>query len=548
MVLSVLDPAERWGDGKSRWGVGPDCCDRTACGDKSRRRAKPDAGRQLQQRALPDQRGTARGGNLFHRLSKLRTNSNINKISLDNNNQGSAFDAVVLSNIDSNGTFINTPFELDLAKSDLIILSPGALRSEDLQASPMSNPWVCPPLKTQHWIRDLHYDTSTPADLDRMTAAIALAQSAFSHDQSQGSQISIAVDDILSIDGDLLLHGVGGIDIDTASSASNGSLEIGGDLSIASSGQSQLNNGTTSTSSTWIGPVTITANAVSIDASGNDAQPRALMLSGSSITTDNAIVMTGVSANEAVGLNHDDLRGIVIKDAELLSANGDIVLTGIAGTGNGERNGLDLDISKGSGIVINNSLIDTTTGTIDLEGDGSLGLVLDGSHGVEIVWSELNANNLVASGTGGTGFSEGGIDRSHGIAVSDSDISAEQGVRLTGIAGNSTPDGAELGMVMGVSVETSTLTASAGQVNVTGTGGSGSALEISSGVYLDGSDLRAASLSITGDGGTTSDLDNASTSVGVAITDSNTLDTNSSNDDLGVITLSDQVAEQSAMW
>ena len=490
--------------------------------------------------------GTARGGNLFHRLSKLRTNSNINKISLDNNNQGSAFDAVVLSNIDSNGTFINTPFELDLAKSDLIILSPGGIEIGGLASfTNVNSLGLSTAEKLSIGSETFHYDTSTPADLDRMTAAIALAQSAFSHDHSQGSQISIAVDDILSIDGDLLLHGVGGIDIDTASSASNGSLEIGGDLDIASSGQSQLNNGTTSTSSTWIGPVTITANAVSIDAGGNDAQPQALMLSGSSITTDNAIVMTGVSANEAVGLNHDDLRGIVITDAELISSNGDIVLTGIAGTGNGELNGLDLDISKGSGVVINNSLIDTTTGTIDLEGDGSLGLVLDGSHGVEILWSELNANNLVASGTGGTGFSEGGIDRSNGIAVSDSDISAEQGVRLTGIAGNSTPDGAELGMVMGVSVETSTLTASAGQVKLTGTGGSGSALEISSGVYLDGSDLRAASLSITGDGGTTSDLDNASISVGVAITDSNTLDTNSSNDDLGVITLSDQVAEQS---
>ena len=120
------------------------------------------------------------------------------------------------------------------------------------------------------------------------------------------------------------------------------------------------------------------------------------MLSGSSITTDDAIVMTGVSADESAGLNHDDLRGIIINDAEVISSNGDIVLTGVAGTGNGELNGLELDISKGSGISINNSLIDTTAGTIDLEGDGSLGLVLDGSHGVEIQLSELNANNLVA--------------------------------------------------------------------------------------------------------------------------------------------------------
>ena len=103
--------------------------------------------------------------------------------------------------------------------------------------------------------------------------------------------------------------------------------------------------------------------------------------------------------------------------------------------------------------------------------------------------------------TGGTASSEGAIDQSDGIFVSDSDISAEQGVSLTGVAGNSTPDGAELGTVLGVRVETSTLTASAGQVNVTGTGGSGSVLEASSGVFLDGSDLRAASLSITGDGG-----------------------------------------------
>ena len=49
-----------------------------------------------------------------------------------------------------------------------------------------------------------------------MTAVIELAQYTFEHNQAEAGQISIEVDETLSIDADLVLHSVGGIDIKAA--------------------------------------------------------------------------------------------------------------------------------------------------------------------------------------------------------------------------------------------------------------------------------------------------------------------------------------------
>ena len=69
-----------------------------------------------------------------------------------------------------------------------------------------------------------------------MTAVIELAQYASEHNQAEAGQISIEVDETLSIDADLVLHSVGGIDIKAADANSEASLQIGGIFNLAAHG------------------------------------------------------------------------------------------------------------------------------------------------------------------------------------------------------------------------------------------------------------------------------------------------------------------------
>ena len=137
--------------------------------------------------------GTASGNKLFHRLSKLSATSDIDKISLDNLIPGSAsnvYKSVILSNIDPDGTYINTPFELDAGSSDLIILSPGGIEVGGLaQFSNVGTLGLSTAENLSIGGEIFHYQNSTPTDLINMTAVIDLAQSAFSHNQAEGGNI-----------------------------------------------------------------------------------------------------------------------------------------------------------------------------------------------------------------------------------------------------------------------------------------------------------------------------------------------------------------------
>ena len=73
--------------------------------------------------------GTSKGNKLFHRLTEFWAHSGISKVTIDNDQSSSnPYQSVILSNINSEGSYIDTSLEFTTNKSDLIILSPGGIQ------------------------------------------------------------------------------------------------------------------------------------------------------------------------------------------------------------------------------------------------------------------------------------------------------------------------------------------------------------------------------------------------------------------------------------
>ena len=490
--------------------------------------------------------GTASGSNLFHRLLKLRTNNNIKKISLDNLIPGSkskVFRSIILSNIDRNGTYINTPFKLDKSSSDLIILSPEGIEIGSLGRFKNVDTVA---LSTAENLtiggETFHYQNSKQADLINMKAVLNLAQSAFSHNQAEAGQISIKVGDLLSIDGDLLLHSVGGIDIDQASANSKGNVKIGGGLSLRTYGKVKDPN--TPTDSVLIRNVQIDANNLNVDAKGSIDQPLAVFIEEASIRAKNNININGSGGNESSSINNKYLIGTEILNSSVKSTKGDILIRGIGGTGNKKISSGDYDFDDGTGIIIEGSNIDAKKGLIKLKGTGSFGSKINFGHGIEIANSALTANKIRARGLSSKASQSGEIKNSSGINIFNSKLTAREKIDFIGKAANTNPKKANIITSKGVDIGGSELFTSAGQISIDGTGGSGKSLELGSGVEISKTSLRASSIKIAGTGGKTSKLENSNTSIGIDILTDSTLDTNSNNDDLGSIYISDQIQEQ----
>ena len=490
--------------------------------------------------------GTASGSNLFHRLLKLKTNNNIKKISLDNLIPGSkskAFSSIILSNIDRNGTYINTPFKLDTSSSDLIILSPGGIEIGSLGR--FKNVGTVALSTAENLAiggETFHYQNSTQADLINMKAVLNLAQSAFSHNQAEAGQISIKVGDLLSIDGDLLLHSVGGVDIDQASANSKGKVKIGGDISLRTYGK--VNDSNAPTDSVLIRNVQIDANNLNVDAKGSIDQPLGVFIEETSIHAKNNIDINGNGGNESSSIDNKYLIGTEILNSSVKSTMGDILIRGIGGKGNKKISSGDYDFDNGTGIIIDGSKIDAKKGLIELKGTGSFGSKINFGHGIEIVGSELTANKITARGLSSKASQNGEIKNSNGIDIFNSKFMAKEKIDFIGKAANTNPRKADIITSKGVDIGGSELFTSAGQISIDGKGGSGKSLDLSSGVKISTTALRASSIKISGTGGRTTKLKNSDTSVGIDISAGSTLDTNSNNDVLDTIFISDQIQEQ----
>jgi filamentous hemagglutinin family protein len=281
--------------------------------------------------------GTASGSNLFHRLSKLRTNSNIDKITLDNLIPGSksnAFRSIILSNIDGNGTYINTPFQLDASSSDLVILSPGGIEIGGLaRFSNIGSLALSTAENLSIGGKIFNYQNSTATDLINMSAVIDLAQSAFSHNQTEGGEISIKVGDLLSIDADLILHSVGGIDIDSASNIAAGNLEAGGSIDLVAHGKSTVAKEPDNTAN--IAGINIDADSIKIEARGSTNAFNAISIDDSSLTTQGGIILNGkAKSTDPSSADYAKTVGVSISNTDLSASKGQIDINGVGASGN----------------------------------------------------------------------------------------------------------------------------------------------------------------------------------------------------------------------
>ena len=421
--------------------------------------------------------GTARGNNLFHRLSRLRTTSDINKISLDNLIPGSTsnvFKSVILSNINPSGTYINTPFELYAGSSDLIILSPGGIEIGGLaQFSNVGTLGLSTAENLSIGGEIFHYQKSTPTDLINMTAVINLAQSAFSHNQAEGGNISIKVDDLLNIDADLILHSVGGINIESASYELQGRLKVGGSVDLAAQGK--LKTFTEPVTTANISGIRIESESINIHAKGSTNADNTISITDSSATTQSGIILEGkAKSTDASSSYIANTVGINISNTDLSVSKGQIDIDGVGGLGN-----TLWESSDSSGVIIAGSNLRASS--INVKGEGGTSPLFDSSlsnYGVRLYdGTRLDTNSS--------------NDDQSNIFISNEEKYLSGNISIDGKGGEGT---------LGNGIHSTANVDSAGSINISGTGGFSD--NSNSGVVTFGADLKAEKqITIKGAGG-----------------------------------------------
>ena len=484
--------------------------------------------------------GKPQGSKLFHRLSEFWAHSGISKVTIDNDqSSNNPYQSVILSNIDSYGTYIDTSVEFTTSKSDLAILSPGGI--ELGSGAHFTNIGSLALSTAENLVigdEVFHFENSTESDLINMTAVIDLAQSAFTHNQAAAGQISIEVDETLSIDADLILHSIGGIDIKAAEESSDANLEIGDTLNISSNGK--VNNEETPYS-TEIKDVTINAESVSIEGKGGDNQTLAIFIKNSDIYAANQIDIKGTGGDETSTINNENLIGLEIVNSTIQSTTSGIYLSGTAGDGNEQISYADAyDFNNGTGLIIESSHIEAADGLVQLEGNGSFGSDIFLGHGIEIANSDVLASEIVATGISAEASPDSQTDESNGIDINNSKLAAVKKIDLTGESANTDQTSSDIITSAGVNIIASNLNTSAGPIKIEGTGGSGRSLNLSTGVIIDHADIRGSKVELVGTGGHTNDTRNAQTSIGVAIVGDTVLNTRTSVDSASPILINNQ--------
>ena len=488
--------------------------------------------------------GTAKDNKLFHRLSVFWADSGISKVTIDNDqSSNNPYQSVILSNIDSYGTYIDTSVEFTTSKSDLVILSPGGIAIDS--GAKFSNIGSIA-LSTSDQLRigeqTFHFLDSSASDIDSFGAAIELIQNNFLNSYSDGGEIDIVIEasEQLTIDGDLLLHGIGGVYIESDNDGQRATLNVANSLDIQSKGNSIETN--PAIEATTLYDVDIQAKSVKIDSTGSGVQPQALWIKNTQIkSTDGDINLKGISGDETTG-GEDDVRGIVIEaQSSLIADTGDIILQGEAGDGDGqtvtetytwEEDGSTytasetFDVAVGRGIEINESTIEAKGGTIDIDAVASNGSIVFYGHGADLRDSKLEADKIQINGTSAKSTSD--TKYSHGISLDTTTLLGVSGIDLVGQSGHQEANGPDGEQVSGIQISNSELTNTSGQLTMTGTGGSGTILDDSEGINIESTTIRAAAIDLNGTGGKAAQPNQSDRSLGIRIRQS-TLDTSSTS-------------------
>lgn len=278
-----------------------------------------------------------------------------------------------------------------------------------------------------------------------------------------GNSVSMIANDFVSVNADINAMGGGDIYLEGqglgagnyqgVSINSWGVTSAGGDITLIGTGGDSGNgntgvfiqgtDGRVETGGT--GSIMITGQG----GAGNDAV--GFLFSGPGAMANQGVVANGTGDVTVIGTggaNGERNRGILLRNlAAIGSMSGQVSLNGVAGaTGAGDAL---------TGVVIDNSLVITLDGGIDITGTASLnaGDETSGHHGVRIVNGSLIGSEM---GTGisivGTGGAAGAgtVNSSHGILVIDSEIAAEGGdLSLNGTAVEASPPTSEsYGIVM----------------------------------------------------------------------------------------------------
>ena len=488
--------------------------------------------------------GTAKDNKLFHRLSEFWAHSGISKVTIDNDqSSNNPYQSVILSNIDSYGTYIDTSVEFTTSKSDLVILSPGGIAIDS--GAKFSNIGSIA-LSTSDQLRigeqTFHFLDSSASDIDSFGAAIELIQNNFLNSYSDGGEIDIVIEasEQLTIDGDLLLHGIGGVYLHSDSDGQRATLNVANSLDIQSKGNSTEENPAIEAATLY--DVDIQAKSIKVDSTGSGAQPQALWIKNTQIkSTDGDINLKGISGDELTG-GEDDVRGIVIEaQSSLIAETGDIIIQGEAGDGDGqtvtetytwEENGSTytasetFDVAVGRGIEINESTIEAKGGTIDIDAVASNGSIVFYGHGTDLRDSKLEADKIQINGTSAKSTSD--TKYSHGISLDKTTLLGVSGIDLVGQSGHQEANGPEGEQVSGIRLYNSELTNTSGKLTMTGTGGSGTILDDSEGINIESTTIRAAAIDLNGTGGKAEQPNQSDRSLGIRIRNS-TLDTSSTS-------------------
>ena len=271
--------------------------------------------------------GTAKNNKLFHRLTDFYAHSGIDKVTINNDQStNNPYQSVIVANIDDNqlGTFIDTPIEFTTSKSDLIFLAPFGIR---LGTGAQFTNIGSIALSTSDQLRigdeTFHFLFSNASEVNNFSDSIELIQDNFINGFPDGAPINIEIDvsEQLTIDGDLLLHGIGGVYINSNTAGERAKLNVANGLDIHSSGDSmfgeveQLPN-----QSTTLDDLDITAQSVNANSVGTGVQTLAIKLNNTKIkSTEGNISLKGVSGDEVDG-GENNLQGIFIEENSTLVA------------------------------------------------------------------------------------------------------------------------------------------------------------------------------------------------------------------------------------
>ena len=289
---------------------------------------------------------------------------------------------------------------------------------------------------------------------------------------------------ISSINGTILLHGVGG----TGTATDNTGLRISDGTSVTSTGTGAL------------------AANITLNGTGGAGDQ---VIDGVQITGAGAVISTvdgDIAINGTAGTATSwDPRGVVVFDgARIVSTGvgagaGKITLIGTGGVSGYDASGLQLD-----GNSVATTAITSVDGAITLTGIGGGNGTGDNNSGTRI-FSGMNITStgsatIAVRGTGGTGtYDNNGIQ----MADAGTNISSVSGaISLLGTGGGSGTDDTNFGVSMknASAIRSTGMGGTAATLTLTGTGGNG--VDSNDGVHVDGATISTVdgALMLTGRG------------------------------------------------